>query len=72
VKCSGRMLLWCPVCQSVWCVPGACVGKAVFHAGCPVRLEELQGVGEDDKVAWAVVCYFRASHRNEVRVCDGR
>jgi hypothetical protein len=73
VRCSGRLLLWCKVCCLFWCVPGVCAdGVPVFHAGCPERLEPLQGVGEDDKVARAVVCCSRTSHRLEVRVCDGR
>jgi hypothetical protein len=72
VRCTRRVLLWCPKCRTVWCVPGVCAGAEVYHEGCPERLVQAQGVGEQDEVARAVVSYFQAVKRNEVRVCADR
>jgi hypothetical protein len=70
MECDGRRLVWCPEHLTVWCVPGACEGVEMYHEGCGVRLQPLQGVGEHDHVQRAVVFWFNGPGRNEVRACD--
>lgn len=72
VKCKGNQLLWCPKCLTVWCVPGVCRGRVVYHEGCDTELQPLQGVGERNEVSRSVVSYFQAVKRNEVRACADR
>jgi hypothetical protein len=67
--CKGHQLLWCPKCQTVWCVPVGCLGHVVYHHGCDTELQPLQGVGDHNEVLRSVVFWFKGPGRNEVRTC---
>jgi hypothetical protein len=66
-NCDRCAWFRCPKCHVVWCVPAVCRGEVFYHEGCEEVLQEVEEVGEGERVTRGVVSWFQGPSRDEVR-----
>lgn len=64
--CHGAMLLGCPKCAEVYCVPAGVGSSTVFHAPCDVALVLRREASSCSEVTRAVVVFSRDHNQLEV------
>ena len=64
--CRYRVLLRCPLCLRVFCVPELAGSSMVFHRECAVPLDRIDDVGVDEHADRADVVYYGKRDQLEV------
>jgi len=66
MKCRYRVLLRCPTCQRVFCVPELAGSSVVFHRECGVAMKVVGYFDSTDHADRANVFYFKERDQLEV------
>lgn len=66
MECRYRILLRCPSCQRVFCVPELCGSSVVFHRDCGVALDRIASSDSAEHADRSNVCYFKERDQLEV------
>ena len=66
MECRYRVLLRCPSCQRVFCVPELAGSSVVFHRQCGAAMERMSSYPGDEHADRANVFYFKGTSALEV------
>ena len=71
MECRYRVLLRCPSCQRVFCVPELAGTSVVFHRGCGVACERYACPDSAEHADRANVFYYKEREQLEVTLRGG-